>query len=183
MGLLKVCFSILFLLIYESQGTDAGDRLKIEALTSSFYNKVVTGFDTPRISSNENGVVYLDLRSFVSFLEETRLFDDHFIENKIKEFQPCADAIHAMNYTGVTDTGWEPEPCFHFNYVYYYKNQESPDSFEVKDIEIEGNQATSKIFYYLVYEGKKHYWGLYLKLQYIKYENQWKIHQIDILDD
>ena len=170
----------------DSPGQESTDIKSNEVDTAVFvninnvlYNEFVSVNAGPFVDLNDSGYFYLDVEYYIDGLESLQIFSKEFYKHEEIRVESCKKDLVKLKFSGDIELGWEPESCSFFNYMYWLKSQEKPlGGYEIKELLIKDDYASSQLVFYDNFNEKKSYWGKGLKIKYKKENSAWKITQI-----
>jgi len=124
-------------------GLEKSNEDKIKEVTEGLYKNLVNGQFGPHPVLNDSGYYELGLDSYLDYLKDLNIFSEQFYNQEIERMSSCKKTLEKIKYNGELDLGWEPSECF-FTSMYWVWSQEEPTGFELKDLKILDDSATSK---------------------------------------
>jgi hypothetical protein len=160
-------------------GLEKSNEEKIREVSEALYKNLVNGQFGPHPELNDSGYYELGLDSYLDYLRDLNIFSEQFYNQEIERMSSCKKTLEEIKYNGELDLGWEPSECF-FTSMYWVWSQEKPTGFELKDLKILDDSATSKMVFYDIFEKKSYRDSdVYLNILYRKEKDGWKVNKIE----
>jgi hypothetical protein len=158
------------------------DEEVLTRLNTTLFEDLVNDNYGPHPVRSADGFIALDWESYQSYLKLINIFGQSFLDQEFVRTKPCMEALDSLKYSGEPAAGWEPEACS-FTYLYWLNSPEKPNAFEIQDLQIKGNRASSKMVFFDEAEDGRHYWNdmVYLTIEYGQENGQWKIFKLNKL--
>jgi hypothetical protein len=158
------------------------EEVVLTRLNTTLFEDLISDNYGPHPVRSAEGHIMLDWESYRSYLKLINIFGQPFLDDELARVKPCMDALQTLKYTGEPAVGWEPQACT-FTYLYWLNGQEKCNAFEVQDLQIKEDYASSKMVFFDEAEDGRHYWNdkVYLTIEYRKENGRWKIFKLNKL--
>ena len=135
------------------------DSVAIHNVSSKFYDWFLNNLTGPK-EIWENKELKIDSKQYFNELQNLNIVSSIFIGSEKKRFEKCSNAAKKISYDRVFDCGCSiamlVNECDFFNNYYWISSQEVYHGFDVSNIKVKGNKATSNLTFYYEYDSKKH---------------------------